>query len=93
MRGFLSKAFCVRYLITGEQLYRFREEPVCDGFLSLAESFHPQFIRQDNYRRIGMDLEEDLDWLAPLQEHLHWIRGVLQTFLDDEMADFVWSGM
>lgn len=95
MRGFLSKTFCVRYLITGGQLYRFREEvsPVCDVFLSLAERFQPQLIRQDNYRRIGMELEEDLDRLAPLQEHLHWIRDVLQTFLDDEMADFVWLGM
>ena len=36
-----------------------------------------------------MNLEEDLDRLAPLQEHLHCIRDVLQAFPDDEMADFV----
>lgn len=40
-----------------------------------------------------MDFEEDLGLLFPLQEHLHWVRHVLQTFLDDEIADFVWSAM
>lgn len=38
-----------------------------------------------------MDLDEDLYRLAPPQEPLHWIQNVLQIFVDDEMADFVWS--